>query len=195
MKKLKQKKEQKRSNILRAAMETFHSDGYIGASMDSIARKSGVTKQTVYRYFDSKETLFKLALEAQRRENHIQFLEELEREDSREALRRFAIGFLEIHLSEQHLAGVRLLISEGPSAPEITRIHFALGPEKVEARLTDFLNERFQIDNPEYAVKVLLNTLLSMRMGLLIGLYDHPSREEIVSHAEKSVAIFMKLLS
>ena len=38
--------------------------------MDSIARGAGVTKQTVYRYFSTKEELFQEALEAQRKRLH-----------------------------------------------------------------------------------------------------------------------------
>lgn len=44
--------------ILAAAEEVFLRDGYIGASMDDVARLAGSSKQTVYKHFGSKEALF-----------------------------------------------------------------------------------------------------------------------------------------
>lgn len=195
MKPIERKKEQKREAIVRAAQECFRVDGYIGTSMDSIAQKAGVTKQTVYRYFESKELLFRASLEAQREGSRSSFLEELDREDSREALTRFAIGFLRIHMSEGHLAGIRLLVSEGPSVPEMTRAYYAVGPEKTQGRLAEFLRERFQVEDAEYPIKILVNTLLSMRMAVLIGLRSSPSEQELIIHAEKTVDYVMKMLS
>lgn len=195
MKPMEQKKEQKRAAIIQAALETFRSDGYVGTSMDSIANKAGVTKQTVYRYFNSKEVLFQASLEAQRHEVRSLFLDELDRDDARDALLHFAIGFLKVHMAEEHLAGIRLMVAEGPTAPEMTRAHFAQGPRKTEARLGEFITDRFQLDDPEYAIKVLLSTLLSMRMSVLVGLHTPPTQVEMEHHAERTVDIFMQLVS
>ncbi|MDK2957777.1 MAG: TetR/AcrR family transcriptional regulator, mexJK operon transcriptional repressor [Desulfovibrionales bacterium] len=193
MSRLEQKKEQKRRDILHAALEVFLKNGYLGASMDQIAQQAGVTKQTVYRYFESKEILFQAALEAQRAESGVCFAEALDREDPYEALLKFSLGFLERHLSEAHLAGVRLLIAEGPSAPEMTRAFFAVGPDKTEARLMRFFETRRQVEDPEYAVKMFLGALLSMRMNVLVGLRPVPTKEELVRHAKRTVDACMKL--
>ena len=48
----------KRRVILEAATETFLRKGYLGTSMDEIAALAGVSKQTVYKHFADKETLF-----------------------------------------------------------------------------------------------------------------------------------------
>lgn len=195
MKKMERKREQKRTAILESAQETFRADGYIGANMDTIARKAGVTKQTVYRYFDSKETLFQATLEAQRDSDRSDFLDELDRPDAREALTRFAMGFLMVHMSERHLAGIRLMLSEGPTAPEMTRAYFAVGPQKTHERMAAFLKERFQVEDPEYAIRMLISTLLSMRMNVLVGLHAHPTKEELAEHAKQTVTMFMRLFS
>lgn len=44
--------------ILEAALEVFVQDGYRAARMESVATKIGVTKGTIYLYFDTKEKLF-----------------------------------------------------------------------------------------------------------------------------------------
>ena len=48
----------KRRAILDAATDVFLKSGYLGTNMDEIAALSGVSKQTVYKHFASKEALF-----------------------------------------------------------------------------------------------------------------------------------------
>lgn len=194
MKKIEQKKKQKLSSILKAAQGLFQSGGFIGTSMDKIAEKAGVTKQTVYRYFDSKEALFKATLEAQRLQEKSNFLEALELENSTEALETFAFGFIEKHLSREHLANIRLLVSEGPKVPEITRTFYAMGPRRTKICLARFLKERFESTDTEYEIDVFLAALLSMRMSVLTGLNSQPSPKTIREHAVKAVKVLLKLL-
>jgi TetR/AcrR family transcriptional repressor of mexJK operon len=48
----------KRRAILEAARQVFLRKGYLGTSMDEIAAAASVSKQTVYKQFADKETLF-----------------------------------------------------------------------------------------------------------------------------------------
>ena len=48
----------KRRQIIEGAREVFLAQGFDAASMGEIARKAGVSKGTLYVYFDSKERLF-----------------------------------------------------------------------------------------------------------------------------------------
>jgi TetR/AcrR family transcriptional regulator, mexJK operon transcriptional repressor len=48
----------KRRAILTAATEVFRQHGYLGASMDEVAARAAVSKQTVYKQFEDKEHLF-----------------------------------------------------------------------------------------------------------------------------------------
>jgi AcrR family transcriptional regulator len=45
--------------ILAAAQVVFGEQGFAGARLDEVARRAGVSKGTLYLYFDSKETLFR----------------------------------------------------------------------------------------------------------------------------------------
>lgn len=47
-----------RAAILAAAEQVFLRDGFVGASMDDVARVAGSSKQTVYKHFGNKEALF-----------------------------------------------------------------------------------------------------------------------------------------
>ncbi|WP_321529924.1 TetR/AcrR family transcriptional regulator [uncultured Desulfuromonas sp.] len=194
MKKIEQNKIQKRDRILKAAQETFQASGFIGASMDRIAEKAGVTKQTVYRYFTTKEELFKATLEAQRRLAKESFLDALQLSDTRQALTTFAAGFIKRHLSREHLANVRLLVAEGPSVPEMTRAFYAFGSEKTQDSLVRFIEDRFDRKDAVDEIQAFVSMLISLRMPVLTGLREPLSEEEITRHADKTVRMFLKLL-
>ncbi|MDT0628716.1 TetR/AcrR family transcriptional regulator [Alteromonas sp. W364] len=53
----KSRSQQKREDILNAALKTFKEQGVQATSMDQLAETANVSKRTVYNYFDSKETL------------------------------------------------------------------------------------------------------------------------------------------
>lgn len=50
--------QQKRADIVDAAIEEFKTSGFDATSMDTIAARAKVSKRTVYNHFESKEGLF-----------------------------------------------------------------------------------------------------------------------------------------
>lgn len=50
--------EQKKIAILEAAKEEFVQHGFAAANMNNVCTAAGVSKRTLYRYFESKERLF-----------------------------------------------------------------------------------------------------------------------------------------
>src|SRR5262245_21159259 len=62
------------ATILSAALESFVENGFAATRLDDVARRAGVSKGTLYLYFDSKEAL----LESVVRENIVPFLERAE---------------------------------------------------------------------------------------------------------------------
>ena len=57
----------KRRQIMDGARSVFLASGFDAASMGEIARQAGVSKGTLYVYFDSKERLFEAIIESERR--------------------------------------------------------------------------------------------------------------------------------
>lgn len=51
-------KEEIRNQILNAAELEFEKNGYIGSSMNKIAKEANISVGNLYRYFDNKSTLF-----------------------------------------------------------------------------------------------------------------------------------------
>ncbi len=58
------KGERTRRRLLEIAIERFGERGYRATSVSEIARSGGLTQAAVYAYFDSKETLFDAAVDA-----------------------------------------------------------------------------------------------------------------------------------
>ncbi|AGY56421.1 TetR/AcrR family transcriptional regulator [Gloeobacter kilaueensis] len=58
------RKDARPAEIIEAARVVFESRGYAAARLDDIAEVAGVTKGTIFLYFDSKEALFRAVIEA-----------------------------------------------------------------------------------------------------------------------------------
>src|SRR5690349_14271324 len=70
----------KRRQILEGARQVFLARGFDGASMGEIAKVAGVSKGTLYVYFDSKESLFE-ALTIEEKQGLAEVLFKLDAED------------------------------------------------------------------------------------------------------------------
>jgi len=53
------RKDARPEEIISAALEVFADRGFAATTLEDIARKAGVTKGTIYLYFENKEALFK----------------------------------------------------------------------------------------------------------------------------------------
>ncbi|MBV5335990.1 helix-turn-helix transcriptional regulator, partial [bacterium] len=84
----------KRRQIVEGARRVFRARGFDGASMGEIARAAGVSKGTLYVYFDSKQALFyALTLEEKREQAEALFAFNAADPDVRQVLRRLGLSF------------------------------------------------------------------------------------------------------
>lgn len=56
------RKDARPAEIIEAALDLFVANGFKGTRLDEVARKAGVSKGTVYLYFESKEALFRAVI-------------------------------------------------------------------------------------------------------------------------------------
>ena len=68
------RKEARPQELLAAALDLFVERGYAATRLDDVAARGGVSKGTLYLYFDNKEELFKAVV----RENLVAVLAEAE---------------------------------------------------------------------------------------------------------------------
>jgi AcrR family transcriptional regulator len=57
------RKEARPAELTAAALELFVEKGFAGTRLDDVAARAGVSKGTLYLYFDSKEALFKAVIQ------------------------------------------------------------------------------------------------------------------------------------
>jgi TetR/AcrR family transcriptional regulator, mexJK operon transcriptional repressor len=150
-----------RERVLRAATAAFTLDGY-RASIDRIARRAGVAKQTVYSHFPSKDDLFKEVV----RELATRVLVQLETDDDvRAGLLRFALAFRSRVLRADGIAMFRTLAAEIPRFPTLARAIYAGGPGETARGLARYLEKamgagHLRRDDPQFAAELLLGMLV-----------------------------------
>jgi TetR/AcrR family transcriptional repressor of mexJK operon len=185
-----------RERVLRAATSSFLAHGY-GSSVDVIARRAGVAKQTVYHHFPSKDELFKeVARDLAKR-----VLVELEAEprDLRATLLRFALAYRRRVLGAQGIATFRALVPEVPRFRALARTMYAAGAGEMLRRLSVYLGKamaagQLQRDAAEPAAELLLGMLVGHdRVKRLFGVA--PSAESETGRAARIVDCFLRAYS
>lgn len=57
------RKEARPAEIIEAAMDVFVEHGFAAAKLDDVAKRAGIAKGTLYRYYDTKEDLFRAVVQ------------------------------------------------------------------------------------------------------------------------------------
>jgi TetR/AcrR family transcriptional regulator, mexJK operon transcriptional repressor len=185
-----------RSRVLRAAMSSFLSRGY-GSSVDYIAQRAGVAKQTVYHHFPSKDVLFKEVA----RELVKGVLVELEGSpgDLRAALLRFGLAYRKRVLAPQGIAIFRTLVPEIARFRALARSMYAESAGGTVRRLAQHLERAMDAgalrrEDPEFAAELLLGMLVGQdRIKRLFGVGQAAESES--RRAARIVDCFLKAFS
>jgi AcrR family transcriptional regulator len=121
------RKQARPAELTRAGLELFVERGYAATRLDDVAKRAGVSKGTLYLYFDSKEELFKAVV----REGLVPALERGERmvDEHRgtaaELVRELAKGWWQLIGATPYGGIAKLMISECRNFPELGRFYHA----------------------------------------------------------------------
>jgi TetR/AcrR family transcriptional regulator of autoinduction and epiphytic fitness len=186
----------KRAAILEAAIAEFLASGFDGASMDRIAARAGVSKQTIYAHFSSKDGL----VQAIARESLLLPEEDSLRYDPEAPLdaqlTRVAESVLRVLTSDHYVALVRIIVGRevrdpqgsGPVASEARERFTASIVEWVEAAVRD---GRLEVEDPWLAVSQFLGSLQSAAFWPLVLGSRRLSPEKQDQLLTSSVAMFL----
>lgn len=188
----------KEQEVLRVASDYFLSHGYKGTSINAMARDSGISKESIYRYFSSKKHLFEavIAKELTEYEDKLRFLNaEFDGIELGEALQATAESILVAVSNDRTLALRRLVFQERYRSPDIGQYYYEIGPregykylEKIFAAHeseTDFAPEKLA----HYFLAVALHyTMLQRECGIVKPL----SRAKIRRLAAEVTGDFLK---
>lgn len=174
--------------IERAATEVFAERGYRGASMDEIARRSGVTPPVVYDHFASKRDLHRRLLERTREELLEMWREHLFGDEPAEQRIPRALDAWARYV-ESHPYAARMFFRETTGEPEVQAIHREV-QDQARAALGAILGREQGAENiagssDPLALEMAAEVMRSGLTGLAIWWSEHPEvpREQIVATA------------
>ncbi|MDJ1160254.1 TetR/AcrR family transcriptional regulator [Chelatococcus sp. SYSU_G07232] len=153
----------KRRQILEGARQVFRAEGFDGASMGEIARTAGVSKGTLYVYFDSKEALFEALVTEDRREAAERLFQlDANNPDVRGALLHLGSSLIAMMARPEHISILRMVMGAAEKFPRIGRAFYEAGPCHGRARLGAYLaaqhaTGRVNVPDPELAAVQFLN--------------------------------------
>jgi AcrR family transcriptional regulator len=180
----------RRELIERAATEVFAERGYAGASIDEIARRSGVTPPVVYDHFASKLDLFTRLLERTRDELLAMWVERLAGagEEPTEVRMRRAFDAWARYVEANRFAS-RMYFQEATGDPDARTAHRAIQAQG-RAALGAILGrepgaERIAGGTDPEALEMAAEVIRAGLAGLAIWWDEHPHvpRERIVETA------------
>lgn len=188
---------EKRRQILDGARRVFLAKGFDGASMGEIARSAGVSKGTLYVYFDSKEALFEaLILEEKQGLAELLFRLDPDDPDPRAVLTRLGVSFLEMLVRPDHVSSIRMVIGAADKFPRFGQLFYDAGPRQGIARLKAYLDSqvasgRIRATDTEIAAQHFLDLCqATILRRLLLAVGHTPSTNEMSRSVEEAVRVF-----
>ncbi len=194
--------EHKRQAILDAATSVFLRDSYLGASMDEIAALSGVSKQTIYKHFGSKEALFIEIVGSMTTTTGNTVLVESKEPDAagelEPFLRQYAERQLSLVLTPRMMQLRRLVVAEVGRFPQLAEVLYERGPARAIAAWSGLLQRIAEhglvslgasaVAAPQFPWLVMAEPL---NRAMLLGDGAIPSPEELKRHAAEGVRTFL----
>ncbi len=189
----------KRRQILEGARRVFLADGFDGASMNDVARVAGVSKGTLYVYFDSKEALFEALIRDDRKQQAERLIIPEGAADPRAPLAAFGRSLIALMTQPEMIAQVRIVIAATGKFPNLGRAFYESGPCYGEARLAERLEawraaRLLAFDDGRLAARQFIDLCKSgLFAACLFGVTETATPEAIAATVDRAVEIFMRI--
>ncbi len=188
---------EKRRQILSGARQVFLDRGFDGASMGDIARAAGVSKGTLYVYFQDKIDLFAALVSTECAETAERVFVLDTSGDISEVLNKLGHSFIQAMIRPSHIATVRTIIAVAGKFPEIGRRFFEAGPREGIRRLSAFFQSKvdegvLDIDDVEIAAGQFFALCKdAVSTPILIGCVEPPDPGYNERVVKKAVEFFL----
>jgi AcrR family transcriptional regulator len=165
------RKEARPQELRAAALSLFVEKGFAATRLDEVAARAGVSKGTLYLYFDSKEALFLSVIQ----EGILPALDQgrevlaLNAENPVVALRTYLYGWWTM-IGDTDLAGVpKLMMSEARNFPEIAQYYLDEVIQPARLLLQEILERGVELGvfrpvDPATVTHILMSPLLQLVM-------------------------------
>ncbi|RRN62589.1 TetR/AcrR family transcriptional regulator [Caulobacter sp. 602-1] len=183
--------------ILDAAVEVIGERG-LAAPMEAIARRAGVSKQTVYNHYGSKAELMR-ALMNRRVEAITASLREPGAIDNpTEALEAYARSVLETVITSKSYSMMRVIMLGSGEMPDVAKEVFEAGPLSARRQLAAFLKTetelgRMKVENFDQAAEFFSGMVMGhSQLRSLLRLPSDKTPDEYGRLAREAAVRFMR---
>lgn len=188
----------KRERILDGAKRVFMRSSFDAASMNDITREAGVSKGTLYVYFENKEDLF-TALIARERNIIVNSVKQSlnGNEPIEEALHAFGVKLVTGITSDYTIRAMRTVLGVIDRMPRLAQRFFTATPENGYTVLKAYLDQQvsagmLSIEDTEIAAKQFIDLAMAgMFKGRLFGMCDAVSAESIEKNVRSAIRVFL----
>lgn len=183
--------------LLDIAEEIFVSEGFKGASTNTIARRANASKATIYSRFPTKEALFLAVIE-----NRVSRITKAvtpalsAAAPPAVALYDFGSKLARAALTREHVAFVRMIGMEAERFPQLARRFFELGPGCGKTILAGYMRQcsergSLRSDNPERMAEHFMSLVAGGDVHyFLLGLRPKPGPKRLEAHLRAALHTF-----
>jgi AcrR family transcriptional regulator len=191
--------EDTRAIIFDAARQEFAASGYAATSMESVARRAGISTKTLYRLIPNKAALFE-AMITDRIDLFASAvrLRACDGRDIEAALSEALIVCGELILDNDVISLQRMILGDSEKFPEIADTFYHKAIRRTERTLANWLkaqNERglVRLDDAEAAAGMLLGMLVFQpQRAVMFGHAPAPDRAELMRRAQAVAKLFLR---
>jgi AcrR family transcriptional regulator len=184
--------------IYEAARQEFAGNGFAATSIETVARRAGVSTKTLYRLIPNKAALF----EGMVSDRIDRFISEVnlraDQADIEQALAAALIACAELALDEETIALQRMVLQEAGKFSDIAGMFYKNAIQRTVVALADWLRVQqkrglIALEDVDDAAGMLLGMVTSApRRAALFGGVPLPSRSQIKARARACAALFLQ---
>jgi AcrR family transcriptional regulator len=188
-----------RQIIYEAARHEFADSGYAATSMETVARRAGVSTKTLYRLVPNKASLFE-GMVSDRLDRFLSDvnLQAVDHDDIEQALCAALMACADLTLDKEVVALQRMVLQEAGKSSDIAGTFYRNGIQRTLAALADWLQvqqERglMELDDVDEAAGMLLGMVAAApRRAAIYGGVPLPSRAQLEARAGTCAALFLR---
>ncbi len=186
----------KKQQIFEAAVRLFMRQGFGGTSVDDIAAQAGVSKQTIYSHFGSKDELFRHCVISKMDSYELNQASIDPTAPLKATLLSIAEHFTQLLSSPEAVGVKQMIIAE--SDAKLAELFYEAGPARMKQILTDYLREqsvrgRLKIaDHYVAACQFLFMLHGEAHMCALMRVGNQPSDEQVDHYIRSCVEAFLR---
>ncbi len=185
--------------IYEAARHAFAGGGYAATSIETVARRAGVSTKTLYRLIPNKEVLFE-GMVADRMDRFLSEvkLRAIDHVEIEEALYLALLACAELALDPEVIALQRMLMQETGKFSDLAGTFYTNGIQRTGETLADWLRiqqgrGRIVLDDVDEAAGMLLGMIASApRRAAIFGGLPLPSRAQTEARVRTCARLFLR---